>query len=313
MAKKIFSRIGQFILVIVAVSFFSFSLVYLAPGDAAEILTNVQGEGASREVVEEMREQMGLNDPFWVQYGRWVKNALCGDLGVSYKNGHAVTAEISGKFRNTRRLAAIAFAVVVVVAFPLGIVSALRHNKATDVIVRIITIFGVSMPHFWVALMLIFILAVKLNLLPVAPSMTTKGMIMPTIALSFDLICVYARQIRAAILEEMSQQYVTGLRARGIPRKTIMFRNVIPNAMTSIITLLGLTAGTLLSGTAIIEQILGWPGIGKFTIEAIAYRDYPVIQAYVVLITLIYVSINLLVDVLVFLQNPRARAGANSN
>ena len=313
MAKKIFSRIGQFILVIVAVSFFSFSLVYLAPGDAAEILTNVQGEGASREVVEEMREQMGLNDPFWVQYGRWVKNALCGDLGVSYKNGHAVTAEISGKFRNTLRLAAIAFAVVVVVAFPLGIVSALRHNKATDVIVRIITIFGVSMPHFWVALMLIFILAVKLNLLPVAPSMTTKGMIMPTIALSFDLICVYARQIRAAILEEMSQQYVTGLRARGIPRKTIMFRNVIPNAMTSIITLLGLTAGTLLSGTAIIEQILGWPGIGKFMIEAIAYRDYPVIQAYVVLITLIYVSINLLVDVLVFLQNPRARAGANSN
>ena len=313
MAKRFLSRIGQFILVIVAVSFFSFSLVYLAPGDAAEILTNVQGEGASREVVEEMREQMGLNDPFWVQYGRWVKNALSGDLGVSYKNGHAVTAEISGKFRNTLRLAAIAFVVVVLVAFPLGIVSALRHNKATDVIVRIITIFGVSMPHFWVALMLIFILAVKLNLLPVAPSMTPKGMIMPAIALSFDLICVYARQIRAAILEEMSQQYVTGLRARGIPRKTIMFRNVIPNAMTSIITLLGLTAGTLLSGTAIIEQILGWPGIGKFTIEAIAYRDYPVIQAYVILITLIYISINLLVDVLVFLQNPRARAGANSN
>ena len=313
MVKTIASRLGQFILVLLAVTFFSFSLVYLAPGDAAEIITNVQGEGASREVVEEMREQMGLNDPFLVQYGRWVKNALHGDLGISYKNGHAVTAEISGKFQNTLRLASIAFVVVVLVAFPLGIVSALRHNKATDVIVRIITIFGVSMPHFWVALMLIFILAVKLNLLPVAPSMTTKGMIMPVIALSFDLICVYARQIRAAILEEMNQQYVTGLRARGIPQKTIMFRNVIPNSMTSIITLLGLTAGTLLSGTAIIEQILGWPGIGKFTIEAIAYRDYPVIQAYVLLITLIYISINLLVDVLVFLQNPRARAGANTN
>ena len=313
MIKTIASRLGQFILVLFAVTFFSFSLVYLAPGDAAEILTNVQGEGASREVVEEMREQMGLNDPFLVQYGRWVKNALHGDLGISYKNGHAVTAEISGKFSNTLRLASIAFVVVVLIAFPLGIISALRHNKATDVIVRIITIFGVSMPHFWVALMLIFILAVKLNLLPVAPSMTPKGMIMPVIALSFDLICVYARQIRAAILEEMSQQYVTGLRARGIPRKTIMFRNVIPNSMTSIITLLGLTAGTLLSGTAIIEQILGWPGIGKFTIEAIAYRDYPVIQAYVLLITLIYISINLLVDVLVFLQNPRARAGANTN
>ena len=313
MIKTIASRLGQFILVLFAVTFFSFSLVYLAPGDAAEIITNVQGEGASREVVEEMREQMGLNDPFFVQYGRWVKNALRGDLGVSYKNGHAVTAEISGKFQNTLRLASIAFVVVVLVAFPLGILSALRHNKATDVIVRIITIFGVSMPHFWVALMLIFILAVKLNLLPVAPSMTVKGMIMPVIALSFDLICVYARQIRAAILEEMNQQYVTGLRARGIPQKTIMFRNVIPNSMTSIITLLGLTAGTLLSGTAIIEQILGWPGIGKFTIEAIAYRDYPVIQAYVLLITLIYISINLLVDVLVFLQNPRARAGANTN
>lgn len=169
------------------------------------------------------------------------------------------------------------------------------------------------MPQFWLALMLIYVFAVQLNLLPVSISMTPKGMIMPVLALTVDLICVYARQIRAAILEEMNQQYVTGLRARGVPKSVIMFRNVIPNSMTSIITLLGLSAGTLLSGTAIIEQIFGWPGIGKFTLEAISFRDYPVIQAYVLVITLVYIFINLLVDIIIYFQNPRARAGMKVN
>lgn len=312
MVKTLVSRILQFILVIVSVSFLTFSLVYLAPGDAAELILSLQGEGASHEVIEEMREQMGLNDPFLVQYARWAGNALKGDLGVSYKNGHLVKDEISGKFRNTVLLAGVSFAVLLIFAFPLGVYSALNHNRLSDVIIRIITIFGVSMPQFWLALMLIYILAVRLGLLPVAISMTPKGMVMPVIAISLDLICVYARQIRAAILEEMSQQYVTGLRARGIPMKTVMFRNVIPNSMTSIITLLGLSAGTLLSGTAIIEQIFGWPGIGKFTLEAISYRDYPVIQAYVLVITLVYIGINTLVDIIVYFQNPRARAGAGT-
>ncbi|MCQ2438688.1 MAG: ABC transporter permease [Oscillospiraceae bacterium] len=309
MIKRIISRIIQFILVIVSVSFFTFSLIYLAPGDAAELVLSLQGEGASKEVIEEMRDSMGLNDPFFVQYGRWVKNALHGDLGVSYKNGHLVKDEISGKFQNTLLLAAAAFVVLIIFAFPLGIVSALYHNKFIDKSIRVFTIFGVSMPQFWLALMLLFILSVRLRLLPVSPSITLKGMVMPVIALAFDLICTYARQIRAAILEEMGQQYVTGLRARGVPKRTILFRNVIPNSMTSIITLLGLSAGTLLSGTVVIEQILGWPGIGKFTLEAISYRDYPVIQAYVLVITLAYIMINLLVDIIVYFQNPRARAG----
>ena len=300
MLKTVLSRLVQFLLVIFCVSFFTFSLVYLAPGDAAELIISLQGEGASSEVIEQLREEWGLNDPFLVQYGRWVKNALHGDLGTSYKNGHTVVSEISGKFMYTALLTAVSFVVLLVAAFPLGIISALYHNKAADMIVRIITILGVSIPQFWLALMLIFVLAVKLRLLPVAISLTPKGMIMPVIALSVDLICVYARQIRAAILEEMSQEYVTGLRARGIPKNIILFKNVIPNSMTSIITLLGLSAGTMLSGTAIIEQIFGWPGIGKFTLEAISYRDYPVIQAYVLVITLI-----------VYFQNPRARAGAN--
>lgn len=313
MYKKIVSRLAQFILVIFSVSFFTFTLVYLAPGDAAEMVISLQGEGASKEVIEEMRENMGLNDSFLVQYGRWVRNALQGDLGVSYKNGHKVSQEIWGKFKNTVLLAAVSFVLLLLVAFPLGIYSALRHNRLADVIIRIITIFGVSMPQFWLALMLIYVLAVQLNLLPVSISMTPKGMIMPVLALTVDLICVYARQIRAAILEEMNQQYVTGLRARGVPKSVIMFRNVIPNSMTSIITLLGLSAGTLLSGTAIIEQIFGWPGIGKFALEAISFRDYPVIQAYVLVITLVYIFINLLVDIIIYFQNPRARAGMKVN
>ena len=160
MGRQILSRLGQFILVIFAVTFFSFSLVYLAPGDAAELVLSLQGEGASHEVIEEMREEMGLNDPFWVQYGRWLGNALRGDLGVSYKNGHTVASEISGKFHHTILLASAAFAVLLLFAFPLGIISALCHNKLADKIIRVITIFGVSMPQFWLALMLIFVLAV---------------------------------------------------------------------------------------------------------------------------------------------------------
>ncbi len=148
MAKRIISRIGQFILVIIAVSFFTFSLVYLATGDAAEMVLSLQGEGASREVIDEMREEMGLNDPFWVQYGRWVGNALRGDLGVSYKNGHSVASEISGKFQHTLLLAAAAFVVLLIFAFPLGIISALSHNRLSDDMIRVFTIFGVSVPQF---------------------------------------------------------------------------------------------------------------------------------------------------------------------
>lgn len=308
--KRILSKLSQFVVVIFCVSFFTFTLVYLAPGDAAELVLALQGEGASQEVINELREEMGLNDPFLVQYGRWVGNVAHGDLGISYKNGHTVTSEITKTFLNTLLLSVVSTVVLILVAFPLGIYSALHHGRLGDTITRIITILGISMPQFWLALLLLLIFSVKLRLLPVAISMTPEGMIMPVITVAVDLICIFARQIRAAILEEMNQQYVTGLRARGVPRNIIMFRNVLPNSMTSIITLLGLALGTMISGSIIVEQIFGWPGIGKLTYEAISYRDYPVIQAYVLVMAVVYIVLNLVVDALVFLQNPRARAEA---
>jgi len=310
MGKTILNRIIQFFLVIISVSFISFSLLYLAPGDPAEMIIQMNGDSVSDELLDQMREEMGLNDPFLVQYGRWLNNLLHGDLGTSYKNQHSVAADLGAKMKNTVTLALAAFLVTVVFSFPLGILSAIYHNKWIDYLVRFISFFGISLPNFWLGLLLMYYLGVLLHLLPVVGELSPRGMIMPIITICFHQICTYARQIRTALLEEMSQDYVRGLRSRGIPRRDIILKNVLPNSMTSVITLLGITAGTLLAGTAIIEQLFGWPGVGRWALEAISYQDYPVIQAYVLVVSAIYVTINLIVDIVIYFQNPRAREGA---
>ena len=303
-------RVLQFILVLLSVSFISFSLTYIAPGDPASMKVQMNGDSVSEELLNQMREEMGLTDSFLVQYGRWLSGVLRGDLGTSYKNGHSVSAELSTKMKNTIFLALVSFVVLVVVSFPLGIISAVYQNRWLDYLIRFVSFFGISIPNFWLGLVLMYYLGVMLHLLPIVGEISVRGMVMPVITVAVQQICTYIRQIRAAILEEMNMDYVRGLRTRGIPKKRIILHHVLPNSLTGIITLLGISAGTLLAGTAIIEQLFSWPGIGKWALEAIAYQDYPVIQVYVLVVSAIYVSINLIVDIIVGVMNPRQREGA---
>jgi len=308
--KSIGRKLLEYLLVLFSVSILTFALTYFAPGDPAYKMITLNGGDVGVDVIEQMREEMGLNDPFHVQYGRWLVKALHGDLGVSYTNGHPVSQEIAGKMKNTLILASVSFAVLLLIAFPLGVFSAIYNDRLPDYVIRALSFFGISMPNFWLGLLLMYLLSVKWRLLPIVGKLTVLGMIMPVTTIVVQLIGMYTQRIRAAILLELDKPYVNALRIRGISRKTIILRNVLPNSMTSVITLLGISAGALLSGTAIVEQIFSWNGIGRFALEAISYQDYPIIQAYVLQVCLIYTTINLLVDVIVFFQNPRLREGA---
>lgn len=308
MIKRIVKRLAEFVAVLFCVSFLTFSLMYLSPTDAADMIIANQGDSVSDEIVQKMREEMGLNDAFLVQYGRWLGNVLHGELGTSFKNGHKVSDDIWAKFKYTIILAFLSFLIVIVLAVPFGIISAVYHNRWPDYVLQVISFLAISIPNFVLALILMYFLAVKLGLLPTVAKLAPKSMIMPLAAMSCHMVGNYTRQIRSCLLEEMNKPYVIGMKARGISRKTIMIKNVLPNSMTSVITLLGITAGSLLSGTAIIELIFSYPGVGRFTLEAISYKDYPVILSYVLLVSVIFIVINLITDLIVYVMNPSERS-----
>lgn len=261
----------------------------------------------SVELLEETREEMGLNDPILVQYGRWLVNVLQGNLGDSTKYSEPVLTQMMKKLPMTLKLAGVSGLVMILVAFPLGVLSAVKKNKITDYIIRFVSFFGVSMPNFWLGLLLMYVLAVRLGWFKVVSTNDALGMVMPVLTLTIPMISNYVRQIRTAVLEELSANYVIGARARGIPEWKIIFFHVLPNAMLPIITLIGLSVGHLLGGTAIIETLFSWQGIGNMVVEAIRVRDYPLIQGYVIWMAIIYVVVNLIVDISYRLLDPQIR------
>lgn len=307
MCRYIGKRLIQLIFVLLGVTFLTFAVTSAAPSDAAEMSYLSKGFTPSAELLEETREEMGLYDPLLIRYGRWLSDALQGDLGKSYSYEESVMTQLNRKLPGTLRLAGSALALMLLIAFPLGILTAVCQNSAVDYGVRLITFVGNSMPNFWLALILMFVLAVKLKWFPVIGSDDWNSMILPMLTLAFPLACSYIRQIRAAVLEELSQEYVTGARARGLSEGRIMLCHVLPNSLVPILTLIGLSVGHLLGGAAIIETIFSWQGIGTMVVEAIRNRDYPVIQGYVIWMALIYVLINLGVDIACHLMDPLQR------
>ena len=277
------------------------------PSDAAEMKYVSMGMMPSTELLEKTREEMGLNDPVLIQYGRWLGNVLHGDLGESSKFGESVWTQMTRKLPMTLKLAGVSLIVVILISFPLGILSAVKKNKAADYIIRFFSFFGVSMPNFWLALLLMYIFAVRLGWFKVVSTDSVQGMILPVATLTIPMISSYARQIRAALLEELNANYVIGARARGIPERRIIWGHVLPNAILPIITLLGLSVGHLLGGAAIIETIFSWQGIGNMVVEAIRVRDYSLIQGYVIWMAIIYVTVNLMVDIAYRLLDPQIR------
>lgn len=307
MVRYILKRLLQLVVVLLGVTFLTFMITQATPSDAAEMKYVSMGMMPSTELLEKTREEMGLNDPVLIQYGRWLGNVLHGDLGESSKFGESVWTQMTRKLPMTLKLAGVSLIVVILISFPLGILSAVKKNKAADYIIRFFSFFGVSMPNFWLALLLMYIFAVRLGWFKVVSTDSVQGMILPVATLTIPMISSYARQIRAALLEELNANYVIGARARGIPERRIIWGHVLPNAILPIITLLGLSVGHLLGGAAIIETIFSWQGIGNMVVEAIRVRDYPLIQGYVIWMAIIYVMVNLIVDIAYRLLDPQIR------
>lgn len=293
----LFRRLLQIVIVLCGISFITFALTYMAPGDPVRAMYAASGTIPSEEILEQTREKMGLNEPFFTQYLSWLTDCLRGDFGTSYMYHRPVAELILERLGPTLRLSFFSLALMLIVAVPLGILSATHKGRPADFIIRVGTFFGVSLPNFWVGLMLLYVFSVRLGVLPVvSDGQGFRKMILPAVTLAFAMAGKYTRQVRTAFLGELNQDYVTGARCRGISERMILWRHVLPNAVLPLITMLGLSLGSLLGGTAVVEVIFSYPGLGNLAVDAITSMDYPLIQGYVLWIALIYMALNLLVD-----------------
>lgn len=307
MIKYVLKRILSLLIILLGLSFLVFAITTLLPSDPVQQLLASMGAEQDPEVIAQMKKEYGLDESFIVQYKNWLSGVLQGDLGKSVHYGTSVNEVLERKLPNTIKLAVASFILTIIISFPLGILSALYHKKWVDKIIRWLSFLGLSMPGFWVGLLLIYWLSVRMKLLPVNGSESFANLIMPTITLSIGLSALFIRRIRSAMLEQMKQDYTVGAKARGVGKARIILRHVLPNSFLTLITLLGIAFGDLLGGTMIIETIFGWNGIGKTGIEAISNRDYQLIQGYVLWAGTIYVVINLLVDISYKYLDPRIR------
>lgn len=292
--------------------------MYLAGGDAVTATLENQGVAVSQEIIDAKKHELGLDKPFIEQYGTWLVGLMTGDMGVSYVSGKEVFATFTSKLPATIVLTIVSVLLTIVISVPLGILAAVKQNRFTDYLIRVLSFIGNSLPNFFVALLLILVFSVCLGWFPVVSSsigktglasLSIQGTILPAFTLAIAMSSKYTRQIRATVLEELNKPYVIGARARGISERTILVKHVLKSCMIMIVTLLALSIGDLLGGTAIVETIFQWDGVGKLAVDSITMRDYPLIQAYVVWMAIIYVMVNLVADLVYHRLDPRVRLG----
>ena len=303
-------RILEILIVLFGISFLTFGLTYIAPGDPVRAMYAASGSIPSEEILDQTREALGLNKPFLTQYWNWLTGCLQGDFGTSYSYSKPVVQLMTARLWPTLKLALASLALMLAVAVPSGILAATHRGGVADYLIRGMTFLGVSLPNFWVGLMLLYIFAVKLEILPVVSAgQGFQKMILPAVTLAFAMAAKYTRQVRTAFLEELNQDYVIGARCRGIKESVILWRHVLPNSVLPLITMLGLSLGNLLGGTAVVEVIFSYPGLGSLAVDAITSMDYSLIQGYVLWIALIYMLLNLIVDISYGLMDPRIKEG----
>ena len=308
MLKYVFKRLLLFIPVFLGITFLTFSLMKIAPSDPVEMYYFSHNEPLpEKEILEQKRKELGLDKSFLTQYKNWLIKFSKGDMGKSYADGEDVNKKIAGALPYTIKLAVISMLITVVVSTPLGILTASKRGKFVDVFVRMISFITSSIPSFILSILLMYLFAIKLKMLPVISFGSKKGIVLPALALSLTMSAKYIRQVRATVLEELGKDYVLGARSRGIKENVILYKNVLRNTMITIVTLIGLSMGSLLGGTAITENIFMWPGMGQLVIEAIEKRDYPTVQAFVVWMALIFVIINIIIDISYRLLDPRVK------
>jgi peptide/nickel transport system permease protein len=297
-----------------AITFLSFAMMRLAGSDVVEQKMLNTGQVVTDAQLEAAKAQLGLDKPFLVQYITWLNDLLHGDMGVSFVSGMDVFDTFISKLPATLFLTVTSIVLTVIISIPLGIISAVYKNKFWDYFIRFFSFIGNSMPNFFVSLVLMYILGIKLRLFPIiSREMSFESVAMPTITLAIAMSAKYLRQVRTTVLDELGKDYIMGAKARGVKFSTTLWKSVMRESLVTIITLLALSIGSLLGGTAIVESIFMWDGVGKMAVDAINMRDYPIIQAYVMWTAIIYVTVNLITDLSYRLLDPRIRLEGTGN
>jgi len=304
MVRYLVRRLALTIPVLLGVATLVFALIHLVPGDPVQ---SMLGETASQEEVEQLRHTLGLDRPLLVQYKSFLTGLVRGDLGTSFRFGTPVSQEIASRLFRTIQLAVAAMGVAILIALPLGIVAAVYRGTTIDHAAMTLALVGISMPNFWLGPLLAILFAVQLGWLPVAGTGTIWHLVLPSVTLGAALAAILARMTRASVLEELRELYVLAARARGASRVRAVVRHAFRNSLIPIVTIIGLQFGAVLTGTIITETIFAWPGVGRLLIQAINFRDYPLVQGCILFISFTYVMMNLLTDVTYGLLDPRIR------
>ena len=308
MSRLVRKRLLQMIPVFFLVSLISFALIYVSPGDPVTSMLAANGQTVDPEVAAQMKAELGLDQPVYIQYIQWLGGICSGNLGESIVSGKPVLDELLVRFPVTVFLAVLSLVLTLIISVPVGFLLAVKRNSLTDHVIRVLSFGGSAVPGFLMALLLVYIFALQLGWLPSMGRPSGTAWILPVLTLVICESAVYIRQIRAIVIQELEQDYVEALRMRGIPEKRILWNNVLKAVAPTILILVGMTLGQLLGGTAIIETVFNWPGLGQYAVQEVFARDYPVIQGYVLLMALIFMIVNLVVDLVQARVDPRVYA-----
>lgn len=296
MKSYIIKKVLLLIPILIAVTAIVFLMRVLIPGDPVEAM--YEGHVPNEETLENMREQLGLNDPLPVQYFNYMKGVVQGDLGNSIRTGRPVLEEILERLPNTIQLASLSLIFAIIFGGILGIISAIKKDTLLDVFSTIVALIGVSMPSFWLGLLLMYLFAVNLKILPVIGSGSFQHIILPALTLGLISTGIITRMVRSSLLEVFNQDYIRTARAKGLSERKVILKHTLKNALIPVITIVGLQFGFLLGGAFIAENIFAWHGIGELAVQAIQNRDFPLIQGVILVTAMTYVLVNLLVDIL---------------
>lgn len=304
MLKYLVGRLAGILPVLLVISVFVFGFVHLLPGDPARL---VAGTDATQQDVELVRQDLGLDQPLWVQYGRFLGNAVQGEFGRSMKSKRPVSQEIGERFLPTLYLTIVAMVWATLAGLLIGVASATKRGRWQDHVGMVVAVSGIAFPSFWLGLLMIDLFSVKLGWLPTSGYGTWQHYVMPSLTLGLGVAAVMARFTRSAFIEIAREDYVRTARAKGVPARLVVWKHTLRNALIPIITMVGLQFGFLLGGSIVVETVFSWPGLGRLLVDSVNYRDYTVIQAEILLFSLEFIIINLLVDVLYAFANPEIR------
>lgn len=305
MYKYITKRLLMLIPVIIGVSFMVFFIMSLTPGDPTKIIL---GDDASPEAIEAMREELGLNDPLIVQYGRYMGGLLKGDLGTSYSSGRSVFGEIASRFPDTLLLTFWGMVIAIIISIPIGIVSATKQYSLMDSVSMVAALLGVAMPNFWLGLMLIIVFSLWLGWLPSGGAASWQSIILPAITLGTGCAANITRTTRSSMLEVIRQDYIRTAKAKGVGKKKVIRKHALKNALIPVVTVIGLQFGALLGGAVLTETVFSWPGVGIYLVNSIKGKDTPAVLGCVIVFSICFSIVNLMVDILYGYIDPRIKS-----